>query len=155
MQNLKILISQRVQEMLDFCSEHNIVCEIERIGIDGVNDALVGASGGAVVCAAVGAAGAAVAAGIWRLWALWHCSVEAARGALLLACGLLPVPVAALLAQWLPSCRTAWTRMHAPDFYQCATLLPPTLPCSLQDRLEKNDVRGYRFVIDIQGSLVA
>jgi uncharacterized zinc-type alcohol dehydrogenase-like protein len=27
------------QEMLDFCGKHNIVCDIEKIGIQGVNEA--------------------------------------------------------------------------------------------------------------------
>ena len=34
--------------MLDFCSKHNIVCDIERINIDSVNEAMVGAGAGLV-----------------------------------------------------------------------------------------------------------
>jgi uncharacterized zinc-type alcohol dehydrogenase-like protein len=30
---------RETQEMLDFCGKHNIVCDIEKIGVDGINDA--------------------------------------------------------------------------------------------------------------------
>lgn len=33
------------QEMLDFCAQHNVVCDIERIAVDQVNDAMVRRAG--------------------------------------------------------------------------------------------------------------
>lgn len=92
------------QEMLDFCSEHNIVCDIEKIGVDYVNSAMVGAvkRGGVVV----------------KGWA-------------------------------------ATERCDASSFWRFSSCLPAaSVPPLLQDRLERGDVK-YRFVIDVQGTLVA
>jgi hypothetical protein len=130
--------------MLDFCSEHNIVCEIERIGIDGVNDALVGAALLPAVLKML----------LWVLWVLrllWHRSAgRAPAGSAAIAASL----AAALFILWLPSRRTARTTMHALDFaiqwsalltfpppQQCALLLAPILPLAAGPLGEKRCAR--------------
>lgn len=124
--------------MLDFCSKHNIVCDIERINIDSVNEAMVG--GGQAGGRTGGRAGVGVALQEWLSNNEVHATSHAE------CCFNLLRPVFALPCPALPCC-AAGKQRHACHFTSCLLLqlsapcVCPSLP-ALQVRLANNDVHA-------------